>query len=106
VAIGFSAGGESDLTPYLLSRYFGLKALSTLYGLAWTAFAISTALGPLFLGKLYTATGSYPVWGIQMLAIPSMVSAGLMAVMPSYPPAEETGVSLSRAAELAPQTPP
>jgi MFS family permease len=70
VAIGFSAGGESDLTPYLLSRYFGLKALSTLYGLAWTAFAISTALGPLFLGKLYTATGSYPVWGIQMLAIP------------------------------------
>jgi len=105
VAIGFSAGGESDLTPYLLSRYYGFRALSTLYGLAWTAFAVSTAVGPLFLGKLYTVTGSYPAWGIQMLAIPSLVSAVLMAVMPSYPAAKEMEVPLGGSVELLPQTP-
>jgi MFS family permease len=106
VAIGFSAGGESDLTPYLLSRYYGFRALSTLYGLAWTAFAVSTALGPLFLGKLYTATGNYPAWGIQILAIPSLISAALMAIMPSYPPVKEMGVPLSQSAELVHQTSP
>jgi predicted MFS family arabinose efflux permease len=33
VLIGFGLGGELDITPFLLSRYFGLRAVSTLYGL-------------------------------------------------------------------------
>jgi MFS family permease len=83
--IGFAAGGESDITPYLLSRYFTLQRFSTLYGLAWTAYATGTALGPLFMGKLFTLTGGYQSWGIQLLAIPSLVSAALMVLMPRYP---------------------
>jgi MFS family permease len=34
--IGIGAGGEAATTPYLLTRYFGLRAFSTLYGLTWT----------------------------------------------------------------------
>ncbi|MGH9663904.1 MAG: MFS transporter, partial [Bryobacteraceae bacterium] len=30
--IGLGVGAEADLTPYLLTRYFGLRAFSTLYG--------------------------------------------------------------------------
>jgi hypothetical protein len=30
--IGIGAGGEAATTPYLLTRYFGLRAFSTLYG--------------------------------------------------------------------------
>jgi hypothetical protein len=26
--LGFAAGGESDITPYLISRYFGLNSFS------------------------------------------------------------------------------
>ncbi len=29
--IGFGLGGEADVTPYLLTRYFGLRMFSTLY---------------------------------------------------------------------------
>jgi MFS family permease len=83
--IGFAAGGESDITPYLLSRYFTLQRFSTLYGLAWTAFAIGTAVGPVLMGKLFTSTGGYQSWGIQLLTIPALVSAVLMAMMPPYP---------------------
>jgi MFS family permease len=83
--IGFAAGGESDITPYLLSRYFTLQRFSTLYGLAWTAYAIGTALGPVFMGRLFTSTGGYKSWGIQLLAIPTLVSAVLMVMMPRYP---------------------
>lgn len=83
--IGFAAGGESDITPYLLSRYFSLQSFSTLYGLAWTAYALGTAVGPVLTGKLYTWTGSYQSWGIQLLAVPTLLSAASMAVMPPYP---------------------
>jgi hypothetical protein len=30
------ARGEAAITPYLLTRYFELRAFSTLYGLTWT----------------------------------------------------------------------
>ena len=30
--IGFGMDGEADATPYLLSRYFGLRSFSLLYG--------------------------------------------------------------------------
>ena len=33
VLIGIGMGAEADITPYLLSRYFGLASLSTYTGL-------------------------------------------------------------------------
>ena len=32
--VGFGTGGEINIFPYMLSRYFGLAALSTLLGLS------------------------------------------------------------------------
>jgi MFS family permease len=89
--IGFAAGGESDITPYLLSRYFSLQGFSTLYGLAWTAFAAGTAVGPILMGRLYSSTGGYQSWGIQLFALPTLLSAVLMALMPAYPKAVNLG---------------
>ena len=43
VLIGFGMGGEADVIPYLLSRYFGLRSFSTLYGLTWTVYACAGA---------------------------------------------------------------
>ncbi len=83
--IGFAAGGESDITPYLLSRYFSLQSFSTLYGLAWTAFAAGTAVGPIVMGRLYSSTGGYQPWGIQLFVLPTLLSAVLMTLMPAYP---------------------
>jgi MFS family permease len=85
--LGFAAGGEADITPYLISRYFGLSGFSTMYGMAWTAFAGGTAVGPVLMGKLYVATGSYPPWGIRLLAAPVIISGLLMILMPRYPQA-------------------
>ncbi len=54
--IGFGLGGEADITPYLLTRYFGLRSFSTLYGLTWTAYAIAGAMGPVVMGRAFDAT--------------------------------------------------
>jgi MFS family permease len=82
--IGFSAGSEGDITPYLLSRYFGLKRLSTLYALTWTAYAIGGATGPLIVGRLFDAMGSYRPATIQLLALPALVPCLLMFLLPRY----------------------
>jgi hypothetical protein len=41
MCIGFGMGDESDVTPYVFSRYFGLRSLSTLYGFTWMATGIA-----------------------------------------------------------------
>jgi len=46
VLIGFGMGGEADVIPYMLSRYFGLRSFATLYGLTWTAVATLMLLAP------------------------------------------------------------
>lgn len=82
--IGFSMGSEGDITPYLLSRYFGLKRLSTLYALTWTTYAIGAATGPLLLGKLFDRLGSYSPLTIQLLAVPAFTPCLLMFLLPRY----------------------
>ncbi|MFL6307315.1 MAG: MFS transporter [Candidatus Sulfotelmatobacter sp.] len=82
--IGFSMGSEGDITPYLLSRYFGLKRLSTLYALTWTAYAVGGATGPLVVGRVFDTLGSYRPVTIQLLALPALIPCLLMFLLPRY----------------------
>jgi MFS family permease len=81
--IGFGMGGEADVTPYLLSKYFGLRSLATLYGFTWTAYAIAGAIGPVILGNAFDATGSYAVL-LSCLAVLTLAAAALMLLLPRY----------------------
>jgi MFS family permease len=82
--IGFSMGGEADVTPYLLARYFGLRRLATLYGFTWTAYAVAAAMGSILLGRAFDTTGSYGTLLVR-LAFFTFVAGVLMAAMPRYP---------------------
>ena len=82
--IGFSMGSEGDITPYLLSRYFGIQRLSTLYALTWTTYAIGAATGPLVVGRVFDLSGSYPAIAIQLLAVPAVIPCLLLFLLPRY----------------------
>ncbi len=82
--IGFGLGGEADITPYLLTRYFGLRAFSALYGLTWTAYAIAGAIGPVIMGRAFDLSGSYAVL-LAVLASGVLASALLFLLLPRYP---------------------
>jgi MFS family permease len=84
ILIGFSMGSEGDITPYLLSRYFGLRKFSTLYAFSWTAFAIGGAVGPIILGRVFDVLGSYRPISIQLLAVPALIPCLLMFLLPRY----------------------
>ncbi len=81
--IGIGAGGEADITPYLLTRYFGLRAFSTLYGITWTFYAIAGAIGPVILGRAFDSTGSYTAL-LTLLSGVMALSGGLMLFLPRY----------------------
>jgi MFS family permease len=84
--IGFGMGAEADVTPYILSRYLGLRSFAMLYGLTWTAYAIAGAVGPILMGRAFDATGSYTSL-LTQLAIGTFLIAALMLLMPGYPKA-------------------
>ena len=81
--IGFGMGAEADVTPYILSRYLGLRSFATLYGFTWTAYAIAGAVGPVLMGRAFDATGSYTAL-LTQLAIGTFLIAALMLLMPRY----------------------
>ena len=91
--IGFGTGGEFDVIPYLLSRYFGLRALSTLYGLNWTAWGLAGVVGPVLMGRVFDSTGSYgPV--LVGFAAATMGVAALMLTLPAYDPVHRSSVAV------------
>lgn len=90
--IGIGLGGESDVVPYLLTRYFGLRSFSTLYGFTWTAYAVGTALSSVLMGRIFDLTGSYQSL-LTQLAVLTFVAAGLMLFMRPYPTAQVSGMS-------------
>ncbi len=81
--VGFGTGGESDIIPYLLSRYFGLKSFSAIYGLVWLANAVGGAFGPIVMGRAYDVTGSYDAI-LARLALATLVAAVLALALPRY----------------------
>jgi MFS family permease len=81
--IGVGAGGEAAITPYLLTRYFGLRAFSTLYGLTWTFYAAAGAIGPVILGRAFDVTGSYASLLI-LLAAALALAAATNLLLPRY----------------------
>ena len=83
VLVGFGTGGEADIIPYLLSRYFGLRSFSALFGLVWLANAIGGALGPVLMGRAFDTAGSYEAMLLR-LSIAVLVAAGLSLALPRY----------------------
>ncbi len=59
IALGFAVGAELDLMGYLVARYFGLAQFGRVYGWQYAVFVAAAGLGPLWVGAVRDATGSY-----------------------------------------------
>ena len=74
--IGLGLGAEVDLIAFLLSRYFGLRALGSTMGFAFGVFVLAGGVGPLALGVAFDRTGSY---GLPLLGFATAsATAGLL----------------------------
>lgn len=103
--MGFGAGSEADVVPYLIAKYFGRTRFSTLYGLSWTAYAVGGAMGPVLLGHAFDQSGTYVPATVLLFALPLLIAALLQLFLPRYPqehlPSYRTGSTLASAIEPA-----
>ena len=55
--MGLAIGAEADVMPFLISRYFGLRSMATLFGVLFGSYAMGVAIGRYLLGMGFDATG-------------------------------------------------
>ena len=75
VLLGVAAGVEYDLLAYLVSRYFGVRSYSRIYGALYALFGLGAGFGPAAFGAVYSNTGSYDqalfysMWGFIVCSL-------------------------------------
>ena len=55
--IGFGAGVEYDFMAYLVSKYFGMRRYSAIYGALYGFFAAGAGFGPTIMNNMADAQG-------------------------------------------------
>ncbi len=58
--IGFGAGVEYDFLAYLVSKYFGMRAYSAIYGFLYAFFALGAGFGPKIMADLAQGGTNWP----------------------------------------------
>ena len=84
LAGSLSIGGESDLMPYLASRYFGRARMSRVLGAFLVAFVLGAAMGPFALAKASALMGD-PKPALIVLGLLQIIPAALFLTLPAYP---------------------
>ncbi|WP_260929625.1 MFS transporter [Novosphingobium sp. 9] len=84
---GIGLGTEFSVLPYLLARYFGLREMGAIAGIAYAGAMVSNAISPLLLNGAYDrfgfyAPGLYAVAGLMALALV------IVLLLPAFPRAE------------------
>jgi MFS family permease len=89
--IGFGYGAESATIPYLVSRYFGLRAFGEIYSYLFITVPFGGALGPGLMGEVFDRTGSYRL-ALLACGLATVVAAALLLRLGSYPAFANTAV--------------
>ena len=70
MVLGLAFSSINGFAPYLVSRYFGMKAASEILGVTFAVLTVGMGLGPVLIGLGHDMTGSYTV--------PMTIAAGVM----------------------------
>lgn len=82
--LGFATGAESSLGPFLIARYFGLKAFAQIQGLTLAISTLSLGLAPFLISALSISMGSYTA-PFMALTVLTLIATLLAALLPKYP---------------------
>ena len=83
ILLGLGLGGETDFMPYLVSRYFGLRAFGEIYGYILATWGLGGVIGPLVMGMGFDTTGSYRLV-LAGFVVATLAAAGVMSQLGPY----------------------
>lgn len=83
--IGLSFGGEADVIPYLVTRYFGIAIYSTVLGLLSAAMGAAMGLGNILLAIALELSDSFDLY-LLVAAVGSLAGSCLFLLLgrPAY----------------------
>ncbi|QGZ65637.1 MFS transporter [Paraburkholderia acidisoli] len=82
--VGSASGVEYDALAYLVSRYFGMRAYSAVYGSIFIGFAFGAGFGPVTFSKTFALTHSYHTLLFATAAV-VLVGSGMLLTLGRYP---------------------
>jgi cyanate permease len=83
VLMGCALTAVTLLLPYLVTRYFGLRASAEIFGISLACSMISIGTGPTLIGIGFDTSGSYTL-PISLAVAATTVSALLMFTLKPY----------------------
>lgn len=88
--LGLAVGAESDVMPFLVSRYFGMRAMAELFGCTFAAYVLGNATGRYLFAVGFDAAGSYRLplagaLGLLVLASAATLTLGRYRVGSAMP---------------------
>ena len=81
--VGMGLGAESDIIPFLVSRYFGLKSFTEIYGYTNASFTLGGVVGPWLMGAGFDQFGSYR-FVLAGFGVATLVSLALITQLSPY----------------------
>ena len=92
ILCGLGIGAEIDIAAYLSTRYLGLRAFGTLYGIIFGLISLANAAGPYAMNSVFDLTGSYDP---ALLCFEGLLALATLLVLPlgayAYPPGGARG---------------
>jgi len=90
--VGLASGAEVDVLAYLTSRYFGLRHFGKIYATFFSAYALGTSVGPIFISWAAERTSGYelPLWA---LAVIMAIAAATLTRFKPFPKLSEKGAA-------------
>ena len=87
---GLSQGAEGDVGPFLIARYFGVRAFGALMGSVNAAVVSGTGIGGLLFAQTFDRTGSYDLalWAGAACFLVGAVCFGAIGVSRRSEPAD------------------
>lgn len=96
---GLGVGGENSMTSYFVTRFFGVRNYSEVYGLVMPLMFVIAAPAPIIIGRLYDTNHSY-AWALPLVDVALIFGAACFAMLPRYPyPTQE---ALARRGKISP----
>lgn len=81
---GVGLGTEFSVLPYMLGRYFGLREMGAITGIAYAGALVSNAISPLLLNGAFDRMGTYAP-GLYVVAVMMVVAFAIFLVLPAFP---------------------
>ncbi len=85
---GVGFGGTVPLMPAIRAEYFGVSALGKIQGFMNPVMMFASALGPIFAGSVFDATGSYRISFLVTGLLTFCAAIAMFFARPAKPPEE------------------